>query len=156
MGISTNGILAYGYDLGSEGDGWSVREVDDYGQLTTPWAPDEDEDDADMESIVERVLLEAVGFTETDYWADGYYERKRAAEATVGVELVAYCSGEYPMYVLAASSTSVRRGFVETIDPATMTDTAAMDERLAWALGVLCITPMQEAPAWLLASYYSY
>jgi len=45
MGISTDAILAYGYNLGGGDEEWDVREVDEYGGLIpdtggmcSPWA----------------------------------------------------------------------------------------------------------------------
>jgi hypothetical protein len=139
MGTSTNGILAYGYDLGDPQDDF---DPDDF-----PWY---DEDEGFDESA-EKALLAAHGFTETDWRADGYFERKSAAEKTIGVELVAHCSGDYPMYLLAAARQTARRGYVEVVDR-TVPDNA--DERLRWALGVLGITPKAEKPQWLLVSYW--
>lgn len=142
MGTSTNGILAYGYDLGEDFAGLS-----DYERNEPAWY---DESEGWQESA-EKALLAAHGFTETDWQVDGYFARKKAAEEEMGVELDTYCSGDYPMFLLAAKVQTCYRGDADPVD-LTLPDNA--DERLAWALGVLGITPKADRPQWLLASYW--
>jgi hypothetical protein len=148
MGTSTDAILAYGYDLDGPDGEWQIREVDEYGSPTLDWW-----DDDDIIEAVETKLLAATGFTETDWQVDGYFTRRREALAAIGVEVISHCSGECPMYILAAHSTTARRGGPKTVDPA---DMAALqkdaDARLARALEALGMTPTQDKPAWLLAS----
>jgi hypothetical protein len=161
MGTSTDAILAYGYDLGG-GDEWQVRELDEYGSLipnTGGWVPDpETEDDYDLIGLAERHLLNASGFTETyEDGRDGYLGRERAAKEALGVAFEAYCSGEYPMHVLAAKVLTAYRGDVQ--DAAAFILAAEetrpeMDAKLRAALEVLGVTPVQEKPAWLLCSYW--
>lgn len=152
MGTSTDAILAYGYDLGSEEGEWQVGEIGEYGDLIVDWY-DSEAEDPDFIEAVETKLLAAAGFTETDWQVDGYFQRKREALAGIGVEVISHCSHECPMYILAAHSTTAYRGSPKTIDPSEL---LAMqkdaDARLARALEVLGLTPTQEAPAWLLAS----
>lgn len=152
MGTSTDAILAYGYDLC--GEPWKVREVGEYDELVVPWY-DEDSDDDFVEQARER-LLAAHGLTGT--WEDdGYYERKEQAQASAGVEFESYCSGDYPMYVLAAKSITVSRGHSEVLDlPALMAEPAdqGWDDKLRQACEALGITPTQERPGWVLVSYW--
>lgn len=105
MGTSTNAMLLYGYHLGSDDD-WLLDGAGEYGELPTlDWFdPDaEDEGGPDfIEAAQERLLAEIAGFTETDWSADGYFARKRAAEELVGVEFEPHCSADYPMWVLCA------------------------------------------------------
>lgn len=142
MGTSTNGILAYGYDLGEDFAG-----LNDYQRDEPDWF---DEREGWRESA-HITLLKAHGFAETDWQADGFFERKREAEKAMGVELKAYCSSEYSMYLLAAKVQTCYRGDADPVD-LTLPDNA--DERLSWALGVLGITPKADKPQWLLASYW--
>ena len=138
--------------------GTLVREASEYGALTLDWLPDpEAEEDYDVPDLMLTRLLEASGFTEADWQAEGYFARKRAAEEALGVEFETYCSDSYQMYLLAAKVITVYRGDVELIDMAALGDSAtlaAYDEKLAASLRVLGITPVQDKPAWLLCSYW--
>ncbi|EMF31117.1 hypothetical protein H114_00772 [Streptomyces gancidicus BKS 13-15] len=169
MGRATDALLVYGYDLGGDDaeDGWKVQQVDQYGGLLEqPWYnpdPDEDaddEDDTDFVSCAEAQLIrEVAGFRETYPAAGdtaGYWERRRAARQRVGVTVRTYCSDGTPMYVLAAHVIRVSRGYVQTIDPRDLTERPARenwDTKLAAALDALGLTPVQDAPRWLLVSY---
>ena len=153
MGTSTDGILAYGYNLGGEDGGFEVAETNEYGGLKLGWLA---EDDDSMGAAQDR-LLAAAGFTETDWQADGYFERKRAAEESLGVQFDIYCSDGCPLYILAAKVITVSRGYVEPIDMTELVEAPNVngwDAKLAAALSTLGLTPKQEKPAWLLCSYW--
>lgn len=162
MGVRTDGILAYGYDLGGE-DEWKVREADEYGGLipgTGGWVPDpEAEEDCDLISLAERQMLDASGFTETyEDGREGYFGREREAKEALGVEFEAYCSDEYSQYLLAAKVLTAGRGDVKDVsalmagaDEATLRE---WDGKLRRALEVLGLTPVQDKPKWLLCSYW--
>lgn len=154
MGTSTDGVLAYGFNLGGDEGGWEITEADEYGE----WVPDwHDEEEEDLVSDAETHLLRSAGFAETDYKAEGYYDRKREAEARVGVELVSYCSDEFPMYVLAAHTLTAYRGDVKAIDFAALEQKRVdegWDEKLRAACEALGATPKQGQPKWLLVSYW--
>lgn len=155
MGTSTNAILAYGYDLGGS-DGYLVDEASEYGGLPDAWYANEA--DHEFQEEAERRLLVSVGFTETNWQAPGHFARKREAEQRCGVEIVAHCSGDYPMYILAAHRLTVRRGDVEQLDLEELqTDpvTQGWDDKLRAALVALGLTPKQQEPAWLLCSYWN-
>jgi hypothetical protein len=158
MGHSTDGILAYGYDLGGEDEGWKIKETGEYGELETSWAEKID-DDHDIAEVIIATLLAANGFTETDPEKDGYYSRRNAAEAALNVEVVTYCSDTYPMLILAAHSEVASRGEVIDVGELMREPTAEAAETmtewnaaLAHALSVLGITPDQTGPSWLLCS----
>lgn len=156
MGTSTNAVLAYGYDLGSDED-WKIRETGEYGALAVDWY-DEDSDDGFVEQA-ERRLLAAVGFTETWETNDGagYFDREEQAKARVGVEFESYCHGEYPMYVLATKVITVYRGDSKVLDLAALMAEPTengWDGKLAAVLQTLGITPKQEEPGWVLCSYW--
>lgn len=151
MGVSTDAILAYGYDLGGAEDEWKIKETGEYGCLNLPWFDPED-DDAGFMDAVEKRLLAAAGFTETDWQVDGYFTREREALATFGVHLVSHCHVDYPMYILAAHHITSHRGWVGRVDlPALVALQEDADARLARTVEALGITPTQE-PGWLLVS----
>jgi hypothetical protein len=147
MGVSTNAMLMYGYDLGG-GDGpWKLHNIEEYDDFERPWI---NEDDGIFESA-KKTLLAAAGFTETDYNVDGYFDRKRAAEAQVGVHFEGYCSDAYTAYVISARTITASRGDCLLVD---FTIDPAWNEKLAHALKVLDLKPTQAEPRWLLASYW--
>lgn len=153
MGVSTDGILAYGYNLGGADAGWEIQQADEDGEWTPVWASDPD----DLIGDVEKVLLAAMGFTETDYQAEGYFDRQREAQQRVGVEIESFCSGDYPMYVLAAHAITAHRGHVKAVDFVELDKLRveqAWDAKLKRAAEALGITPKQATPVWLLVSYW--
>lgn len=153
MGVSTNGILAYGFNIGGGDGDWKIQEAGEYGEWEPEWA---NEDDGTVE-CAEAKLLEAVGFTETDWRVDGYFERKREAEARVGVEFEGHCSDQCTMYVLAAHTVTAYRGDAKEIDFAVFEQQRLAEDwdgKLQRACEVLGITPTQEQPKWLLVSYW--
>lgn len=160
MGQSADGILAYGYDIGGPEEGWRIDGIDE-GELWRPeWVTDGDDgDEPDYVDDAQRHLLASIGFTETDYTAAGYFDRFNAAAALVP-ELVTYCSGDYPMYLLAAHHIEVGHGHIKEVDIqalAARRSAEGWDARLASALTTLGITPTdQPRPRWLLVSYWSY
>jgi hypothetical protein len=152
MGQSTDAILAYGYDLGGA-EGWNLQGLGEYGEMPALGWYDPENDDAGFEEAAMDTMLASVGFTETDWRADGYRDRKAAAQQRIGVELVSHCSSEYPMYVLAAKSTTAWRGSPKLFDPAELgTVPAEWDDKLRAALAVLGLTPTQERARWVLCS----
>jgi hypothetical protein len=161
MSTSTNAMLMYGYNLGSEEQGWEIQELDQYGGIDysrVEWlAHDEEAEELDFREMIDERLLASVGFTETDWKVDGYYDRQRAARARLGVTLEDHCSGDYPMWVLSACTITARRGWVETVSFADLAQRVvdeAMGDKLAAAIKALGMTPKQERPAWLLCSYW--
>lgn len=171
MGYSTDGIFAYGYDLGGDEEGWNFPGLD-YGE----WRPAEIEgdeeacDDFDFAEWVEAKLLVAQGFTETDRDADGYYTRKREARAQLGIEVIHHGSIDYTAFLLTVFNQSASRGSPEDVDIATLATRRVVefwDGKLAAALEVLglpqpiypkshrpeALTGPQK-PRWLLASYW--
>lgn len=154
MGFTPRAHLAYGYDLGTSEDFKAAQRTKD-GSPDLPWL---DEDDDDLASAIgKKLLVDVAGFTETDWRADGYYERKRAAEARVGVEVRSSGHGEYSGWVLVARGThkSVEWSDVMVLDLADMEHPpdGAFD-RLTEAVEALGITPHQEHPKWLVYPSY--
>jgi hypothetical protein len=103
-------------------------------------------------------LIYGIEFGEPDSPPAKYtWDREEVIKDRLGVWFESYCSGDYPMYVLATHEITVYRGSVEVIDPAEL---AAAPEREGWntrlarALEILDVHPLQEQPAWLMASYW--
>ncbi|MFI6228707.1 hypothetical protein ACIBCR_15500 [Micromonospora echinospora] len=159
MGTSTNAMLVYGYDLGSD-DEWKLEGAGKYGDYdfeTHDWYTENEDGHTDFTEAVEAKLLAAHGFTETDWQVDGFYQRQREAEAAMGVKVVAHCSAESPMYVLAAKEITAYRGDCKTIDFDALDREAnevGYDDKLRAALAVLGLTPTQDQARWLLCSYW--
>lgn len=153
MGQSTNGMLVYGYDLGGPEDGWKVAEAGEYGE----WMPSWSTEDSDIITDAEKALMASVGFTETDWRAEGYFDREREAKARLGVEFESYCSADYPLWVLAACVITVYRGDAKEVDLAALEAQRTQEEwdaKLAAAVQALGIEPTQDGPRWMLVSYW--
>jgi hypothetical protein len=156
MGSSPNGILAYGYALGGA-DGWNIREVDEYNGIDPDKVTWYDEDDDDFVTQAEKRLLVASGFTETDWQAEGYFDRKREAVARVGVEFRYHGNHDYLRHSLVTKTITVEWGDAKVLDLSALLAESAehgWDDKLAAALTALGITPTQEKPGWLLCTYY--
>lgn len=149
MGTSTDGILAYGFDLG-----------EDYGFDWDDETPRPEWIESDEEEAAESVLLAANGFTEPepDFYADregwlSWTHRRDDAKKQLGVELVMHCSDSCTMWILAARHFENRRGYPVDIPNLDLPDNA--DERLAWAIDVLGLKKFKGQQAkWLLASWW--
>lgn len=169
MGTSTNGMMIYGYDFGDEGSlqlaECQESEANPYGYLKTSWWDDEHEDAVEGEGeeraqlnvfeLMERRLYEAIPDAPPVEWS---WQRDDPVKAHFGVWFEHYCSGDYPMYVLAAASFQVYRGDTTLVDVDRLRDDPAAngwDAKLAEALRILDVHPLQEKPGWLLASYWS-
>jgi hypothetical protein len=156
MGTTIKAGLSYGYRLQGDGGRWLVREVhpedsDEWG-LNLDWYNEEQHLSFD-EAATAR-LLASIGFTETDWQVDGYFDRQRDAEARLGVEFV-HVGYDADDLLLVTKQYSSYLGDAEAIDPGEMAAVsgAEADERLRSALAVLGLTPLQERPAWLLTAY---
>ena len=153
MGTSTNAYLMYGYDLGGGDSGWRVQGIDEYDDWEPEWL---NESEGLAESALNK-LRAAAGFTETDWRADGYFGRRNAIDEQLGVEIESHCSGDYPMYILAAKKFTAYRGDVKALDAAELVAMVAdedLDGKLARALEVLAFRPVDKRPKWLLVSYW--
>jgi hypothetical protein len=151
VGVSTDAILAYGYDLGGEGSEWLVRELDESSAPSWPWL----EDGEDFLDLASSQLLTAAGLTESDWYArEGHLVSP--AMGLLGVDFVKHCSQKYPNWVLAAHVVTVHRGYSALVDFGEL-DARRVEQdwdiKLARALQLLGITPVQLAPKWLLVSF---
>lgn len=150
MGQSTNATLMYGYDLDTA-DGWKIVEAGEWGDLSAPWY-DEDSDLDSVEQAV-KVLYDAIpGAPELD----SDWDRQEAVKEHYGVWFEGHCSDSHTMYALVGFEITARRGYPELINWRELDGQRVRegwDAKLARVLEVLGITPKQERPAWLLASY---
>ncbi|MFJ7417952.1 hypothetical protein ACIQXD_04985 [Streptomyces uncialis] len=158
MGTSTNAMLVYGYHLGGDDGGWKVEGAGEYGELPALDWHDPENGEADFQEDAEPRLLAALaGFTETDWRAEGYRDRRRNAKAQLGVGFETHCSGDYPGFLLIAKGITAHRGDVEPIDFAALTaevQAADADTKLRAALDALGLNPTQQQAQWLLCSYW--
>ena len=129
MGISSNGILVFGFPIGEENE--------------TP----EFLEEAGVEDIDEFIDNE-LGLN------DASVDECLAARKTYPVDVTSYCSYEYPMHILAVRGTeiTVHRGYSKEITPEHL---AVAPERIS-AFKAWCETHGIEyqEPKWLLCSMY--
>jgi|SRR5687768_3415061 len=134
MGVSTDGILAYGVDL-QELDS---SDFPDYRDATeceecaaTDWEKRCGECFEGLDEYVSAVLKKA-GIT--------------------GVSLIMHCSYEYPMWILGTHRFTAYRGSPTDVP----VDTLAVpeEERGAIRLALTVLGQKQEEPAWLLATIW--
>lgn len=135
MGQATDALFAYGYDLGDPEDAWNSQETTESG-LRLPcewWRPGQDDPS----------FLEAA--------------QARIKEAGVnGLEVYPHGAHTHPDYLLSVHTVTARRGYPRELDiPALMRrrDAEEWDDLLAAGLKALGLTPLADAPAWLLAPY---
>jgi hypothetical protein len=161
MGMSARAHLAYGYDLGT-GEDFNAAERGEYGEPKLPWMPVDESGDSDYEDFggeVGKRLLASVGFTETNWRAEGYYDREYEAQKRVGVELDYSGHSDYAGWVLIAAGSERSVTWSEVIaldvDELKFEDRLpGWSKRLADALAALGITPTQTAPKWLVYPSY--
>jgi hypothetical protein len=152
MGTSTNGQLCYGTAFDEEFEfPWGDGEIEDWWTYTVHGFKHSFElFDADGNFLNGREPPK-------DDEVSRYFEERRVFDAShrIPVELVNYCSGDYPMYAIAVSSTvrTSTRGSPTVVDPASLVVTH--DER-AELLKFFADHGIEatEPPAWLLTSYW--
>jgi hypothetical protein len=142
MGVSTDGILAFGFDSGAE-EGDLPEWLQTYADSL------EDEDSFDPEEFIAAKM----GLPEwQEDGPDDFWKTRWAAVATCPIELVTYCSYDYQMYLVAIRGTEQRakRGYRTEVDTTPPT-AERIAEAKAWceAAGI----PWQE-PKWLLVSMW--
>lgn len=101
MGVSTDGILCYGFSLGDEGG------------VLPSWLLDGDPEDEDSNAIeFVDFLAKLYELPHPGEWSGDeatlarfheYWDKQRQLEKDVGIEVVNHCSGEYPMFILAVA-----------------------------------------------------
>lgn len=155
MGVSTNGEISFGFmfDEGFEFP-WDSEKWD--GDVTEWWRgvngyvnPEFDPYDADGNH--------KPGVSENDPRISAYYAHSREWDNAhpVPVELVNYCSGDCPMYILSISEVGAmaRRGYPEKLDFAKF----VVSKEQVDALKKFCADHSIEVegePSWWLSSYW--
>lgn len=172
MGASSNGILAYGYDLGGGHEAWKVREVDQYGSLRTDWYnPDaalarfgddeEDTDDGDEELTAFEALIKVLYDAIPDLQDPGPYpDREEQVARHYEVAFVAHGDGyNFPQKrILAAYHVAPEYGESEPLDLAELQARAVVDDwdgKIAKVLETAGLHPVTDRPTWLLAAVES-
>lgn len=144
MGSSLGTTLMYGYDLGGE-DGWKFNRTGKYDTDWPSWVklvdgyPDPEEDGF-IEMANEYLLKTFAGFTEEYNSSQSWFDRKQAAEAAVGLNLLSFdCRGTdytdlWSFGVCLGSGYSLLEIKPEWLDPATLRHYDALIDR---AMGVM-------------------
>lgn len=131
MGVSTDGILVFGFEVGEEDE-----------------RPDFLEGVEDFDEYVDRES----GLPE---WGEhGHsFEDQRAFRDKYPVDLITHCSYDYPMHILAVRGTKRRasRGYPLEIDP---TDLNVPSEKLEAFKNWAAERGIQGEPKWLLCSLW--
>lgn len=159
VGVSTDAILAYGYDLGGPEE-WKIQGVEQWAaDPPFDWYDRDNDDGYGFVDQAQRRLLAAVGYDVDQPYenSDEYRARLSAARAQVGVTIVKHVSGNYPMYIVAAWQMTAGRGYLKELDLVELlTNQRSLDwdEKLVTALRNLDIVPIQPQPCWLLCSYW--
>lgn len=165
MGQSTNGVMIYGYDFGAEESLLLAEaqqgDANPYGYFKASWHDDEHDSVTDDDGhelgvfiLMTKRLYEAIPDAPPAEWD---WQRDEIVKEHFGVWFESYCSGDYPMYVLATAEFTVYAGDVKAVDVQRLADDPAAkgwDAKLTEALRILDVHPLQEHPAWLLASYW--
>ena len=160
MGQSTNGIICYGVDLGEELP-W-VANSETWGKLEEHGFDEGDNDDEIMAHLLGGLpIFKSEHESGSDAWGEElseYWEKRDHILEESGIKLVRHCSGDYPMYILAATGTvmSASRGDPKAFNPAKMAADLEMtrgDQKLRAALAKLEVKDQE--PSWLLCSMWS-
>lgn len=91
-----------------------------------------------------------------DYVGFEYEVEKRLKAAGItGVHITSHCSVDYPMYLLATSTTTAWRGGPKVVDPHAMAahpEAGDWDAKLREGMELLGLTSEMAAPGWILCS----
>lgn len=152
MSVSTDGQICYGVLLDDSAE-YPWAEYDDFEEwwyVASGFVPSfypYDEDGKELPQATDELI--------EDYWEE---RRNWSKEHRCPVELVNYCSADYPMYMLAVSDSVVEahRGNPVRLDPDVLLD----EERVGdWGalLSSFCrkySVPYSLPPQWYLSSYW--
>jgi hypothetical protein len=95
MGVSSDGIIVYGFDIGEELSSLGIFK-------------ENTDEDMNEDSFDEFILKEA-GFSDwTELSPKNYWEQKKKILETCPIELITHCSYDYPMYIVAIRGTFSR------------------------------------------------
>lgn len=119
VGVSTNAILAFGFDLGVEG-------AEELAELFMPGVDTEEDESFEFDEWIATqagvVYPEEHSGIDSPEFED-YSTKREAAIAACPVEVITHCSYDYPMYFLALRGTkiSASRGYPVAITTPTPT-----------------------------------
>jgi len=95
MGMSSDGVLAFGWDLGSPGD------YGNYGDEKFQWASSLMEKIEESDDFDDIAMSYVPGWDVDEDWRNpGYFERAKAAKALRYFEIISYNHCDYPRYIL--------------------------------------------------------
>lgn len=132
MGISTDAILAYGWEIYNDGDAeWLVPTAG----ISEWWAEDSTDEYGDEEGFADQL--------------------ERALKNIPGVSYQTHCHHDHAVYMLVAFSATAWRGqptYPNLAELEAKRVTEGWDNKLRHAATTLGLEPATP-PAWLLASY---
>ena len=139
MGVSSDGILVFGFEI----------ESDEYGDGGYPdFLIDTNGDDSTID--FDDFVLEKAGY-------DGHgcdYDAKRKVIEACPADLTMHCSYDFPMYILAVRGTEIRasRGHPTKI---TQEQLSISQERIdAFKKWCVSVGILHQEPEWILCSMY--
>jgi hypothetical protein len=131
MGVSTDGILAYGYDLDK------LFDIED----------DEEKLNEILRKLYDQIPEES-RTPNTDEWD---WMINDDVENFYGIKIIHHGSDNYTLYLLAANSFTACRGDVEVIELPDLMNFESMNAKLKPVADILDITVRAE---WMLVSWY--
>jgi hypothetical protein len=153
MGVSTDAILFFGYDLGDPEDGGDAEVLLDAHDRAREQAGD---DDLDFDEAI--AVLAGQHSPRPDYGTDreawhawGAAVARAYAETFGDVEVVRHCSLSSPMYGLGVRVATAWRG--TAVAPDLSVDVEDATVRLGRVLAALGIEVPARGPEWLLVSF---
>lgn len=144
MGVSTDALLVYGFDLGGPGVGWLVHEASGDDRWAPAWC-----DPEHAYGVLGPAEVELRALGDQRGWPTVFGES--------AVRLETHGHPNFPGYLLVAHVVTAYRGTAQVIDRSELERLRFVEDwdgRLNAACETLGITPVQERPAWLLASYW--
>lgn len=149
MGQSTDGIIFFGFNLGSSDDGFSLDEL---------WGVGVDDADWEAEYAKRKGILppseEYDDSPEVQKKHHDYWEVKRKLVAAEPCSIDFHCSGDYPVYYVSIKRTQkrARRGYPEEL---TVTDFNVRDSEVQQLKEFCEFMGIEwQEPKWWLASLW--
>jgi hypothetical protein len=141
MGVSTDGILFYGFDLGEPGETkTSTDEADEWIRNHCSWAK-------------HYAARKGVTQKEDESYGD-FYDRRKVVLEESGCFIDHHCSGDYVMLYVAVKSFSASRGYAAPITAEDLTPLPDAEEKLRAFCEVMGIVFDPADIGWYLASYW--
>jgi hypothetical protein len=172
MGRNLSTGIVFGFDIGGHEDGWNFEENTDSFSLDDDWYAwwpswmerEEGEEPEDpVTQIIEKMLKEVGGWVDSEDWLSAdpavfkaYYERKKAAEAKLGITEDMYGTDGWSGWVIGFQLTE--GSYISEVDPDAFEglDFHRMTQQLLHAFEVTGLTPKDQPQPRLLslASYF--